>query len=1001
MDILITCYRLDLTGSSTYTLTLATELKNRGHSVTVFSPFPEVIADEMRKRKISVFKNLRDIASRQFSIIIAQHNILAAMVRTVLPEVPMIFICHGKILPQAYLEQPLPIDIDVRKYIAVSDRIRDHLIVNHQIPPHCVETVANFVDTQKFLPRSEIRQVPGVVLLLSNRCTRQMDKTVKRACRKLNLRLMVIGGNRQVSNVQDYINKADIVISLGRGILEAMACGRAAIVYGYLGGDGMITQDNIDLLKKGNFCGRVFRKNYNVKDLTREIRKYHPSMGEINRAIVLREFSVSMAADKITDICNEVLNTFHPKPISRGKIDRYLSQKEYIFPFVREHVQYSGSATSLIRYRIIDRILTPHTKIKHFAGIILGRIRKILRIPAAWMRVFLWLFFSPRPIRRLKNAWTVFRAEGLRACYLGSIERFSDTCRTYRYGHNELTPFQSQHLFSRQTGKPVISILAVVHPATSVRWMTKCIQSVCRQHYQNWELILLGEHNEKTQEVCTFLKSASQKDKRIRLYPSSSMTPGSQLNEGLKVAGGEFICVLGPHDELAPDALTWFVWASCSHSDARWFYSDEDAISALTGRHYEPNFKPDFSAEYLLSGMFTGNMSVYCAKDISQIQGFSERPDLDIFHDVALRLSEIVPAAQIIHIPRILYHRRYDLFWNRRNRCLNSESAESGRRAVREALNRRNLKGNVTSDARYPKLFQLTLEPAEFPKVSILIPTRNGLDLLKTCIRSIRSHTQYPDYEIIVIDNMSDDPALLQYLCQEQSENNLQVVRYEKPFNHSEMNNTAVHEVRTDWIVLMNNDIEILSDRWLEQLVATAQMDESIASVGGLLLYPNGNVQHGGILLGIRGIAGHAHKYMNAEDSGYFGRLHALQEYSGVTAALSLIRKSAFTQIDGFNSVRYPTSFNDVDLCIRLKQNGFRCIYNPMVCAIHHELKSRPITKDEMVFRQRLAQDHNRILNNDPFYNPNLSLSNEQFRGFREFPVEYQIQELSTFIQQF
>jgi GT2 family glycosyltransferase/glycosyltransferase involved in cell wall biosynthesis len=999
MDILITCYRLDLTGSSTYTLTLAAELKNRGYSVTVFSPFPEVIADQLRKRKISVFKNLRDVASRQFSIIIAQHNILAALVRTVLQEVPMIFICHGKILPQACLEQPLSIDIDVRKYIAVSDRIRDHLIVNHQIPSHCIETIANFVDTQKFFPRSEIRQVPGVVLLLSNRCTRQMDKTVKRACRKLNLELMVIGGNRQVSNVQDYINKADIVISLGRGILEAMACGRAAIVYGYLGGDGMITQDNLDLLKKGNFCGRVFRRNYNVKDLAREIRKYHPSMGEINRAIVLREFSVSMAADKIINICKDVLDTFHPKPIDMGRIDGYLSQRRHIFPFISEAVKSGKSGISPACFRVFDRIFTPHIKIKHVAMMVLNRIRKILRVTAVWVRVFLWLFFSPRPIRRLKNAWTVFRAEGLRACYLGSIEKFSDTYSTYQYGQNELTPLQSQYLFSRQTGKPAVSFLAVVQPSTSVRWMQKCIRSVCRQHYNNWELVLLAEQNEKTQKICDLIKSASQKDKRIRLSYTSSMTPGAQLNEGLKRAGGEFICVLRPHDELAPDALTWLVWTSCDHPNARWFYSDEDKVSSLTGRCYEPNFKPDFSAEYLLSCMFTGNMSVYSTKVLSQIHGFSESRDLDVFHDIALRLSEIVPTAEIIHIPRVLYHQRQDPFWINRNRGLNLES-ESGRRTVQEAMNRRNLKGKVISHASCPKLFQIELEPVQFPKVSILIPTRNNLDLLKTCILSIRNRTQYPDYEIVVIDNLSDDPALLHYLCHEQSEHHLRVIRYEKPFNHSEMNNIAVNEVCSDWVVLMNNDIEIVSDRWLEQLVATAQSDTAIGAVGGLLFYPGGNVQHGGILMGIRGIAGHAHKYMDPEGSGYFGRLHALQEYSGVTAALSLIRKSAFTQIGGFNSVRYPTSFNDVDLCIRLKQNGFRCIYNPMVCAIHHELKSRAITKDELVFRQRLAQDHSRSLNNDPFYNPNLSLSNEQFRGFRKFSVEDQIPELKNFIQE-
>lgn len=612
----------------------------------------------------------------------------------------------------------------------------------------------------------------------------------------------------------------------------------------------------------------------------------------------------------------------------------------------------------------------------------------------------LWLFFSPRPVRRLKNAWIVLKAEGLRACYLRAIENFSDIYRTYRHGRNELTPFQSQYILSLECHKPVISILVVLQPDTSVRLIKKCINSVCRQHYENWEFILLGEHNGKPQKVlCDFIKSASQKCERIRLYYTPPMTLGARLNKGLKLASGKLITFLGPHDELAPDALTWLIWASNNHTDAHWFYSDEDRISA-TDRHYSPNFKPDFSAEFLLSFLFLGDMNIYSADILSKVSGFSERSDLDVYHDIALRLSEIVPSAEIIHIPRILYHRRQYKFGNNRKRGSKSES-EIGCKTVREALNRRKLKGMVVSHELYPKLCRIALEPVQFPEVSILIPTRNCLELLRKCILSIRSHTRYVNYEIVVIDNMSDDPALHQYMRHEQAGNNLNVIRYEKPFNHSDMNNMAINSVHTNWIVLMNNDVEILSDRWLEQLVATAQIDDSIAAVGGLLLYPDGTVQHSGIVLGIRSVAGHAHKYMDPQDYGYFGRLKALQEYSGVTAALSLIRKSAFVQVGGFNSVRYPTSFNDVDLCIRFKQHGFRCIYNPMVRAIHYELKTRPITKDEMVFRQRLAEDYYRILNNDPFYNPNLSLSNEQFRGFREFPVECQIPELSNLTQQF
>jgi len=625
---------------------------------------------------------------------------------------------------------------------------------------------------------------------------------------------------------------------------------------------------------------------------------------------------------------------------------------------------------------------------------------KILRVCKISARSFLWLFFSPRPVRRLTNAWMVFKAEGLRVCYLRAIENFSDIYRTYRHDRNELTPFQSQYILSLERRKPVISILTVLQPDTSVRLLKKCIDSVSRQHYENWELILLGEHNEKIQTVCNFIKAASQKDKRVRLYCTAPMTVGARLNEGIKLAAGEFIGFLGPQDELAPDALTWLIWVSNNHPDAHWFYSDEDRISAVIGRYHTPNFKPDFSTEFLLSQMYTGRFCVYSADMLLRTGGFSEAAECDPYHELALRLAEIVPSKTVIHIPRVLYHWRDYGFFNSSNVGGDCNPAAACN-TVSQSLKRRNIKGQVTSHALCRSLYRIALEPTQFPKVSIIIPTKNAFSLIKMCIDSVRKFTNYPNYEIVIVNNASDDTNLLEYFKKEQAENGIKVINYEKPFNYSEMNNMAIDLVHSDWVVLMNNDVEIISERWLEQLVATAQIDESIASVGGLLLYPNGTVQHGGIILGIRGIAGHAHKYMTLDVPGYCGRLHALQGYSGVTAALSLIRKSAFIQVGGFNSVKYPTSFNDVDLCIRLGKAGFRCIYNPIVRAIHHESKTRPITTDEFIFRKRLATDYAEILRNDPFYNPNLSLSNEQFNGYREFPVEYQIPELSNLTQQF
>jgi len=319
----------------------------------------------------------------------------------------------------------------------------------------------------------------------------------------------------------------------------------------------------------------------------------------------------------------------------------------------------------------------------------------------------------------------------------------------------------------------------------------------------------------------------------------------------------------------------------------------------------------------------------------------------------------------------------------------------AGRKAVAQALKRRGLKGRVTSHELCPTMYEIEFEPTDFPKVSVIIPTRNALPLMTKCLASLRRHTDYPNFEIVVIDNASDDPRLLEYLREEQSENGVRVINYEKPFNHSDMNNIAVKSTDSQFVVFMNNDTEIISDRWLEQLVATVNIDESIGCVGCLLLYSDGIVQHGGIILGLNGATGHAHQHIDSKSPGYFGRLHCIQELSAVTAALSVIRRSAFDIVGGFRPDEYPTVCNDVDLCIRLRRRGFRCVYNPMVRAIHHESRTRPITAEDLYYKKKLVDACPEILANDPFYNPNLALHNVHFVGFRPFPVEEQIPELA------
>jgi glycosyltransferase involved in cell wall biosynthesis len=558
-----------------------------------------------------------------------------------------------------------------------------------------------------------------------------------------------------------------------------------------------------------------------------------------------------------------------------------------------------------------------------------------------------------------------------------------------------LTKDQARRLLAGAARKPLVSIVVPVY-RIAPKWLDKCIQSVLRQDYENWELILVDDGS-RDARLTELMQTHAAGDRRIRLAPLET-NRGISLasNAGIEAATGQFIGFLDHDDELSRDALTWIVMAHNRAPEAVWFYSDEDMMDT-EGRVLNASFKPDFSPEYLLSAMYLCHFSVYSAELLRRAgglrQGFEGAQD----HDLALRLSEQVTPDRVVHIPRILYHWRQLPSSTSASMASKPYAPNAGRVAVREALKRRGLAGEVESYPLCPTLYQVKLQPRQFPRVSVVIPTKNGLADLKACLASLRRHTRYPNYEVVVIDNQSDDPALLAYLEQQQSAGSVQVIRFPHPFNHSAMNNLAVEQTSSEFVVFLNNDVEISSDQWLEMMVATAAIDPAIAGVGTKLLYPDGTIQHAGLIMGLNGVASSAHRHVPSDSLSYCCRAHALQDLSGATAAFLLMRRSAFLSVGGFDAKRYPTSFNDVDLWLKLRRAGFRCLYNPLVQGVHYESKSRGIDVEaDAVYRQRLKADWGDQLLRDPFYNPNLALDNEQFRGVRPYPVEWDFPELSS-----
>ncbi len=318
MKFLITCNSLDLSGSSTYTYTLAIELIRQGYQVDVFTLFEDEIAKELKKKNIFASSEIEKF-NKKYDCIIAQHNVLALIIRGFMPKTPMIFISHG-VIP--FLEQPPSQDINIYKYIAISEEIKKNL-TKKGVTPKNIIIIRNFIDINRFFPLKRINSIPKNALFISNHQNKKNKIIIKEACSSLGIKLKTLGKNKKSFYTEKYITKADIVFSLGRGALESMSCGRAVIIYDYAGGEGIITKNNEKIISTYNFSGRKFQKDFTSFSLAQEIKKYHPRMGEINRKIIEKKYNCETEVKKIINLCVEAKNNFSYKKINIPSAELY------------------------------------------------------------------------------------------------------------------------------------------------------------------------------------------------------------------------------------------------------------------------------------------------------------------------------------------------------------------------------------------------------------------------------------------------------------------------------------------------------------------------------------------------------------------------------------------------------------------------------------------------------------------------------------------------------
>jgi glycosyltransferase involved in cell wall biosynthesis len=549
----------------------------------------------------------------------------------------------------------------------------------------------------------------------------------------------------------------------------------------------------------------------------------------------------------------------------------------------------------------------------------------------------------------------------------------------------------SQLQIERWQQRPLISLVVPVYNPP-LAWVRSMVDSVRRQVYTNWELILVDDASSDTQ-VVEFLHSivdpqSSSYDKRIQVVHLPQNQHISQAsNHGLQLAKGDWIGLLDHDDELAPHALYTVAYTIQNNRDARLIYSDEDKINAQEKR-VAPYFKPDWNPDLLLSQNYLCHFTLLHRSLIDQgflfRKGFEGAQDWDLF----LRVTETLHPTQIVHIPEILYHWRIHSASTAQSTEAKPYVLERSQTTLQEALQRRGIQAIIdTAPGGYWRVRYAIPSPA--PLVSLIIPTRDRLHLLRTCIESIIEKTTYPNFEIIIVDNDSAEPETLAYFNEISKHPRVRILSVPGPFNYSKLNNLGVKEARGSVLGFLNNDLEILHPDWLDEMVSQALRPE-IGCVGCKLTYPDGSIQHAGVVLGILGVAGHIFRKFEANSPAWFQHIQVSRQYTAVTAACVLVRRDVYNQTRGFNEESLKVAFNDIDFCLQVHALGYYNLYTPFAHLRHHESASRGKEETAEQIRrfqgeiQYMKEQWGELLSNDPSYNPNLTLDAED-NGF-SFP---------------
>lgn len=602
----------------------------------------------------------------------------------------------------------------------------------------------------------------------------------------------------------------------------------------------------------------------------------------------------------------------------------------------------------------------------------------------------MWHERHSTPFRVIEKSYARFKKHG----YKGMMDRLErEYYRLYPEGRDRVDREKlyrlwikeyetSEEVSTRLRYEPLLSIITPTFN-TNITYLVAMLESVLAQTYSNWELCIADDASTDV-EVKKILASYAQKHPNIHVtYREKNGHICEASNSAIALASGEYLLFLDHDDTLSANALYEMVKKLNEQPNLKLIYSDEDKIDEVDVR-FNPHFKPDWNLELFFSQNYICHLVMISHSIVKQIGGFKSGFEGSQDYELLLRAMVHLEGSEIGHVQKVLYHWRAVVGSTAYGSGEKSYAHDAGKMALQQYF--KGVDAAITvEDGLLVNTYKVNYPIANEALVSIIIPTRDMLELLQKCVQSILENTTYTAYEILIVDNDSQHAQTTAYLdALVHSHHNVRVLHYPFAFNFSAINNFAVSHAKGEYLAFLNNDVEVISNNWLSEMLSHAQRS-GVGTVGAKLYYDNGAIQHGGVVLGIGGVAGHAHKYFEKNADGYFSRLKVVQNYSAVTAACMVVKKERFMEVNGFNEEDLAVAFNDVDLCLKLLSRGYRNVWTPYAELFHHESISRGAEDTpEKIARfnnevNYMKKQWGSVLKEDEMYNFNLTLKHENF----------------------